>query len=314
MGVCATEVAGSPVITVAQARSYFAMQAAAGGLWWILVFASDGVRRLTLGDWDPWLLVGPDVVLFVMGSLWVAATSGRLTAVAVAIWTAAITTALLVYGLVEQAAGWGVAAMAAATVGSVTCALTLWFGQFPTAWFFQGPFAFRPAPAASETTHVRRSLAQLVVFWTAFFVAVPLVVVAVERRLDLSVPLLQHNVLSPVGWALFAVGSLGGLWSCLTMAWIGQGTPLPAKTARRLVIRGPYAYVRNPMAVAGATQTAAIGLVVGSWIVIVFAVAGGLVWNAIIRPVEEADLAARFGDDYDRYRNSVRCWVPTRLT
>ncbi|MEZ5378782.1 MAG: methyltransferase [Acidimicrobiales bacterium] len=74
----------------------------------------------------------------------------------------------------------------------------------------------------------------------------------------------------------------------------------------------PYGYVRNPMAVAGAAQTAAIGAVVGSWSVIALAAVGAVLWNLVIRPVEEADLAARFGEDYDRYHSTVRCWVPTR--
>jgi PP-loop superfamily ATP-utilizing enzyme len=39
--------------------------------------------------------------------------------------------------------------------------------------------------------------------------------------------------------------------------------------------------------------------------------AGGLAWNAVIRPSEERFLAARFGAAYDDYRAGVRCWVPT---
>jgi len=49
------------------------------------------------------------------------------------------------------------------------------------------------------------------------------------------------------------------------MAVLGNGTPLPAATARRLVIGGPYRFVRNPMAVAGLVQTVGVGLWTGSW-------------------------------------------------
>jgi protein-S-isoprenylcysteine O-methyltransferase Ste14 len=96
------------------------------------------------------------------------------------------------------------------------------------------------------------------------------------------------------------------------MALRGRGTPLPAQTARDLVVVGPYRWVRNPMAVAGALQTASVGLWVGSWLVIVVAVAGAVVWNQLIRPAEEADLAARFGASYRRYTAQVRCWIPGR--
>ena len=64
------------------------------------------------------------------------------------------------------------------------------------------------------------------------------------------------------------------------------------------------------MAVAGAAQTIGVGLVLGSWTVIVSAVAGSVVWNFFIRPDEEADLLARFGRPYQAYATQVRCWLP----
>lgn len=76
------------------------------------------------------------------------------------------------------------------------------------------------------------------------------------------------------------------------------------------VIAGPYRYVRNPMAISGIVQGAAVGLIMGSWLVVVYAVLGSAVWNWVVRPHEEADLAARFGDEFTRYRQRVRCWVP----
>lgn len=302
------------MMTVAVARTYFAVQAAIGAVWWLLVFVSDDVRRLTLGGWNPGLLVVPDVACFVLGSLWIAVTASRSAAMIVAFWTVGITAALTAYGLIAQAAGWGVAAMLVASTGTVAATLTLWFGRLPTSWFFRGPFAFRQASAGSSARHVVRSLTQLVVFWTTFFVAVPLTAVSVERRLGLSMPVLERGLSNPAGWALFAAGSAVGLWSCVTMAWVGQGTPLPAETARLLVIRGPYAWVRNPMAVAGAVQSVGIGLVLGSWIVVALAVAGAVAWNVLIRPVEEADLRLRFGDDYEQYCHEVRCWIPARAS
>jgi protein-S-isoprenylcysteine O-methyltransferase Ste14 len=65
------------------------------------------------------------------------------------------------------------------------------------------------------------------------------------------------------------------------------------------------------MAVAGGLQTASVGLIAGSWLVIVLATGGAVAWHTLIRPREEADLAARFGGPYERYRSAVRCWIPT---
>ena len=78
----------------------------------------------------------------------------------------------------------------------------------------------------------------------------------------------------------------------------------------RLVIAGPYRWIRNPMAVAGIVQGAAVGLIMHSWLVIAYAIAGSLVWNYAIRPLEEGDLEKRFGQDFEDYRAAVRCWIP----
>jgi protein-S-isoprenylcysteine O-methyltransferase Ste14 len=79
----------------------------------------------------------------------------------------------------------------------------------------------------------------------------------------------------------------------------------------RLVVAGPYRFVRNPMAVGSIIQGIGVGLLLSSWIVVVYAVFGAVVWNVLVRPVEEADLEARFGEPYRRYRSELRCWVPS---
>lgn len=94
------------------------------------------------------------------------------------------------------------------------------------------------------------------------------------------------------------------------MSTLGDGTPLPSAMPNRLVIAGPYRWIRNPMAVAGIVQGAAIGLILQSWLVVAYAVVGSLVWNYAVRPLEEADLQGRFGEEFQQYRDTVRCWIP----
>lgn len=277
-----------------------------------MVFGSDDVQRWTLGDWDRGLLVGPDLLLFVGASAAAAVRGQRAVAVVAAVWTSAVAAALAIYGLTERAAGWGVLLMALAAVGTLAATATLWFGRLPSQWFFVGPFAFRVAAERPGARNLRRSLTQLVVFWTAFFVLVPLIVQAAERRLRLDWPVLHSGGWRWSGAVVFAIASALGLWSCVTMALRGEGTPLPAETARRLVVAGPYRRLRNPMAVAGGLQTAGVGLVTGCWMVVALAAAGALAWDQLIRPHEEADLASRFGAEYERYRSDVRCWIPSK--
>jgi len=90
----------------------------------------------------------------------------------------------------------------------------------------------------------------------------------------------------------------------------GDGTPLPTATAPRLVIAGPYRYVRNPMALAGIAQGVAVGFYLGSYGVIAYSLLGAIFWHTAVRPVEEHDLVERFDESYVQYRKSVRLWFP----
>lgn len=297
-----------------KARAYFAVQAAAGTAWWVAVFVSADVRRWTLGDWSPGLLVVPDGVLFVGASAVTAWRAHRVLGGVVAVWTTTVTAVLSAYALSERVAGWGAVLMVVATIATWAATLTLWSGRLPLRWFFVGPFAFRVAQQRSRGRHLLRSLVQLVVFWSIFFLLVPYALATLEQRLRIGWPALDHPIAHWSGAIAFVVASGLGLWSCVSMALQGEGTPLPAETARNLVVVGPYRFVRNPMAVAGGIQTAGIGLWLGSWTTVVVAGAGALIWNTLIRPDEEADLAARFGAAYQAYRARVRCWIPTPPT
>lgn len=109
-------------------------------------------------------------------------------------------------------------------------------------------------------------------------------------------------VLAPVGaTALQAVREL---------AVRGGGTPVPLDPPARLVTTGPYAYVANPMQLAGSLLLAGWGAllaspaVVGAAAMAVAFSAGFAAWT------EDVDLHRRFGAAWPRYRRHVRTWVP----
>ncbi|MDQ0641996.1 methyltransferase family protein [Microbacterium murale] len=291
-------------------RLYFAMQSLAGIGWWIGVFLSDSIRTLTLGELSPTVVAWFDIPLFVIGSALVACGVRRLVWV-VASWTVLVSGGMALYATFTGLAGWGALLMIAAAVGSVAAGLLVWLGRLPTEWILFGPFAIRLAPVTSTSAHVARTTGQVIAFWGLFLAVFPVIIAFVEHRWNLHLPLPD-----PTRWAgaaLLLAASMLGIWSAAAMSTRGEGTPLPSATARRLVIAGPYRFVRNPMALAGIAQGVAVGLIIGSWLVVVYALCGSLVWNWIVRPLEEADLGRRFGSAYLEYARAVRCWLP-RLT
>lgn len=294
-------------------RWYFAVQSLAGAAWWVSVFLVPSVRQATLGTIDPTIAAVLDVPLFVVASA-LAAFGTRWAAVLATGWTILITIALGAFAAVTGQAGVGAVLMIVAAVGSVVALALVSTGGIPRGWVAVGPFAFRPAdPGASVAVQLGRTGAEIVVFWGLFLGVVPAILVFLERRwkVALDVPDAWSPPLVGLGVAILLLGSALGLWSATTMATRGNGTPLPSAMPNRLVVAGPYRFVRNPMALGSIAQGVGLGLALSSWMVVVYALCGAVLWNIVVRPVEEQDLETRFGLSYRRYRDDLRCWVPT---
>jgi protein-S-isoprenylcysteine O-methyltransferase Ste14 len=92
----------------------------------------------------------------------------------------------------------------------------------------------------------------------------------------------------------------------------GEGTLAPWDPTQKLVVRGPYRFVRNPMIVGVLAVVLGEAAIFGSpaltaWAALFFAT------NAVWFPlVEEPGLIQRFGDDYQEYRRHVPRWIPRR--
>lgn len=289
-------------------RLYFAIQATAGALWWVAVFLFEPVRTATLGGLDPVIVAILDVPLFVVASV-LAALRIRAGVWITVGWTLLATAGVALYATVTGEAGWGAVLMVAASAGTVGAAFLVLRGRMPSEWIIVGPFRFRPAPRSTPGRYLAWTLGQLTVFWLVFLAVLPAAIVLFEQRWQVSFgfPLWLRGV----GLVLFLLFSALGIWTAVAMAKIGEGTPLPIAMPTKLVTSGPYRFVRNPMALAGIGQGVAVGLAVGSWLVVVYAVAGSMVWNWLVRPHEEDNLAETFGADYVEYRSRVRCWVPS---
>jgi protein-S-isoprenylcysteine O-methyltransferase Ste14 len=154
-----------------------------------------------------------------------------------------------------------------------------------------------------------KTLVFLATFWFVFLLALPIAISIVEIELGIQRFPPQP---SPAGFGLLAFTGLA-VWAAVTLATAGQGTPAPFDTARRFVVDGPYAYVRNPFVIAAIGQGVAIALMLGSVPVLVYFAAALVAWYFVIRPAEERDLETRFGQSWSDYARTVRAFRP-RLT
>ncbi len=109
---------------------------------------------------------------------------------------------------------------------------------------------------------------------------------------------------------LGAVGAAIALWCVFTFAFIGKGTPAPFDPPRRLVIRGPYRLVRNPMYIGAGLALASAALFYASWPLLSYVCVFLLVTHAFVVWYEEPTLRRTFGGEYEAYCRQVSRWWP----
>ena len=105
--------------------------------------------------------------------------------------------------------------------------------------------------------------------------------------------------------ALFIVGALVGIALAAVAA-----SSLMSATTERLVLRGPYRFLRNPMYAGAATAMAGAALLCGSLALLVYIAAFLLGFHLFVVFYEEPTLRRRFGADYEGCCSYVRRWWP----
>ena len=90
----------------------------------------------------------------------------------------------------------------------------------------------------------------------------------------------------------------------------GEGTPAPIAPTRRLVVGGPFRYVRNAGYVAVLALVVAQGLFFGSPLVLGYAAVLFVIFHSFVLWYEEPTLRRTFGEEYDAYCRRVPRWIP----
>ena len=117
-------------------------------------------------------------------------------------------------------------------------------------------------------------------------------------------------VLQAAGAAVLAVGVVLFASSLRRFAADGEGTLAPWDPPRRLVVRGPYRYVRNPMISGVALVLAGEAMVLASWPQAKWAAIFAGFHAVWIPLVEEPGLRRKFGDPYREYCRHIPRLVP----
>jgi protein-S-isoprenylcysteine O-methyltransferase Ste14 len=112
------------------------------------------------------------------------------------------------------------------------------------------------------------------------------------------------------GVALIGMGLALVVQTVALFVRVGKGTLAPWDPTTRLVVRGPYRRVRNPMITGVLCILVGEAALFGSVPLLTWAAAFFAV-NAVYMPlVEEPGLRRRFGEGYEAYRAAVPRWIP----
>ena len=142
-------------------------------------------------------------------------------------------------------------------------------------------------------------------------VFIPALIMWVTKDSGFSAALTTAGQL-PFWLALFA-GSTGlGLsaWTTRIFMTFGDGTPAPWDPPKKLLVCGPYRFVRNPMIIGVLLMLVAEAILFQSWPLALWTMVF-FIGNAIYFPlIEEKGLENRFADDYREYKAHVPPWIP----
>ncbi len=155
-----------------------------------------------------------------------------------------------------------------------------------------------------------RALAYLVIVGGGWLVALPACILIAET--GSAVPGFRSLPALLLGIAAFALGFVLACWAGYCLIQYGHGTPLPLDPPRRLVVSGPYRWVRNPQGIGMVLMVLGeVGAVHSSYLWCLLP-ATLIYLELVVGPWEERQMARNFGSEYADYVSQTRKWLPRR--
>ena len=113
------------------------------------------------------------------------------------------------------------------------------------------------------------------------------------------------------GSALVISGFALVVWCLVTFAFIGKGTAAPFDPPRKLVVVGPYRFVRNPIYIGAIIAMLGAAMVLWSGWLVLYALVVLIATHLLVTLYEEPHLRRIFGQPYEDYLRTVHRWIPT---
>jgi protein-S-isoprenylcysteine O-methyltransferase Ste14 len=114
------------------------------------------------------------------------------------------------------------------------------------------------------------------------------------------------------GGGLIALGVVTYIHCVWLFATRGHGTPAPFDPPRRLIWRGLYKWVRNPLYLGLLALVAGEALFLHSRHILVYLICLACVVHLVVLGYEEGALRMKFGAMYEDYKRAVPRWLPRK--
>ena len=127
-----------------------------------------------------------------------------------------------------------------------------------------------------------------------------------NRRLPIG--FLPRGIARVLGWSLLGAGALLLVWFEWAM-WQADTSSNPYKPVKHIATQGPFRYTRNPGYLSMAMiYTGIASLANALWAILLLPCALLVIQRGVIER-EERYLERKFGEEYLRYKASVRRWI-----
>lgn len=148
----------------------------------------------------------------------------------------------------------------------------------------------------------------IIIFALSIWVIFPYLFVLLNNLLGL--PKFAYLPLQMLGGLMIISVLLNDLYLLLLFKSVGNGTPVPVEPTSKLIYKGPYKYVRNPMYVGHLLIFLGQFLFFGHLMLLLYLFLSGVGFHILVIKWEEPQLKKRLGKEYEDYLEKVPRWFP----